>query len=201
MNLEEREDEIYARMIEVLGVDPDELCREDEEARERLHREYEEKNPGCAFGLFRLLHYWQSTGKASLTLTREQVHLVYDAFALDISLHYLPRLPSKLPGRPHEVVGLVGDVVLRLMTDEDYDETRMHMLEGVVERLSIMMVMEDQVRDCQAWLCVVHLDGYSLTAVSTALLIQQMEHSPGWPLLELNRATKKMVDDTITRMP
>lgn len=201
MNSDEWEDELFARLSKILGKSPEKLRRECEEAREERRREYEEKRPAYAFGLFELLDSWQSTGRATLRLTKEQVHLIYDAFALDISLHYLPWLPSKLPPWPPELIGLAGDVVLRLMTDEDYDETRIHMLKGLIERLSIMMRIEEQIRDCQTWPCVVEIDGYSLTAVSVALTMQQMEHLPGWPLLELNRATKKLVDDTITMMP
>jgi len=177
----------------------DRASKELERVREKLRREYEENDPRYAFGLFGLLHMWQTTGRASLGLTKEQVTLVYDALALDIGLHYLP--PFKPPREPYELI-LGADAVLRLMTDGDYDSSRrIDNLEAVLARLSIMMLMEEQIRDCKSWPCVVELDGYSLTVVSGALIVQQMEHSPGWPLLELNQTTKKLVDDTMTMMP
>lgn len=169
-----------------------------EEWEKELRKEYEEKDPGYAFGLFSLLHYWQSTGRASLKLTKEQVDLIYDALALHISNFILPHTVAR---EPLEVVG-GGDSVFRLMTDKGHDSsTRIALLKGVVERLSIMMLMEEQIADCQAWPCVVELDGFSLSAVSVALTVQQMERSRGWPLLEVNRATKKLVNDVISNMP
>lgn len=167
-----------------------------EETQEELHREYHEKDLGYAFGLFKLLDMWQNTGRASIKLTEEQVDLIYDALAFEISLH-LP-LPWKLPREPYDLI-LGGDSVLRLMTEEEYDHSmRIERLKRVVERLSVMMLMEERIRDCQTWPCLFELDGYSLSAVSVALGIQELEHARGWPLLELNRATQKMVDDAIT---
>lgn len=200
MKLEESEDEMFGEMSKALGVDPEKLRRGSEEARAKICTEYEEKDPGYAFGLFSLLHMWESTGRASLRLTRGQVNLIYDALAFVISSH-LP-LPFKPSREPYEVI-LGGDAVLRLMTDEDYDHSaRIDHLKGVVECLSIMMLIEEQIKDCQTWPCAVELDGYSLTAVSSALTAQAvMEYLPGSPILELNRATKKLIDDTITMMP
>jgi len=196
MNAEEWEDEAYARLSKALRVSPEKLRRKSEEMREGLRREYEAKDPGYAFGLFKLMHIWQTTGRASLKLTKEQVHVIYRALAFMISLH----LPStfKTLREPYEAI-LVGDAVLRLMTDKSRDaSTRLASLTGVVENLSIMMLIEEQIHDCQTWPCVVELSGYGLTAVSSALAGQAtIEYLPGSPILELSQATLKIVDDAI----
>lgn len=194
------------------GMDPHEANRYVAEAIQRAHLEaanvghkIDELRDAFWFnmkkesthGLLELVYRRQRTGRASIKLTKEQAKLIYAALAF-YTTYSLP-LPVKVSLAPREVT-LEGESVLRVMTNEGYDSsTRIAILRSMVEKLSIMMLIEEQIRDCQTWPCVVELDGYSWSAVSVALGgLEGRRHIDGGALLELNRATKKIVDDAIT---